>query len=136
MAAVRLDRRAVLRGLGGAILPLPALEIMAPRPVRGAGTAAKRFILCYGGCSVGAFTRPPWDLVVPARTGPGYDIPRGLRGIQDFQVQADVGIVSGLKIPWGPNNNIPPAGRDGTFSHFSTKVPQTTGLASSANVQE
>ncbi|HET6585142.1 MAG TPA: hypothetical protein VFG69_16910, partial [Nannocystaceae bacterium] len=64
----RLQRRTLLRGIAGAALALPALEIMGPSAARaGGGGAPKRFVMMYGGMSIGADGQP--NLVVPDAVG-------------------------------------------------------------------
>jgi hypothetical protein len=99
-------------------------------PARNTAAAAgppKRFVLCYGGVSVGGYSAP-WDEVTPSGVGSGYEITRGLLPIKNFQIKSDVGIVSGLRIPWGPVGNVPPGGREERF-HGSTKGAQVCGMS-------
>src|SRR5262245_39668782 len=94
-----IDRRAVLRGAGGVALALPALEIMAGRKALAAGVP-RRFVLGYAGVSIGGNTAP-FDLVVPRTVGRNFETTPGLKALDALMVKGDVGIVSGLKIPWG-----------------------------------
>src|SRR5262245_45522656 len=93
-----LSRRAVPRRLGGAVLPLPALEIMAPAKAQASGPLPTRYVVCYGGQSTGGF-KVPGDLITPTADGVNYEITRGLKPIGELQMKEHVGIVSGLKIP-------------------------------------
>jgi hypothetical protein len=47
MNGFRLNRRAVLRGAGGILVGLPALEAMQPRSARAATAAPKRLVIFY-----------------------------------------------------------------------------------------
>jgi hypothetical protein len=131
MARFTLQRRSVLRGMGGVALALPALEAMAP-PRRAHAAAAelpRRYVVCYGGLSVGGY-KAPWDYTVPKTTGPDYELTRGLAPIGQLQVKPYVGIVSGLTIPWQQSGgSVPPAGRIASF-HGTTMVPQLSGTRS------
>ena len=136
----RLKRRALLRGIAGSALALPALEIMQPTPAHagGSGGPPKRFVMIYGGMSLGAPYAP--QLVVPTGVGQGYDLPRavtplgsealpsnpGLGGV-GFDVQDHVSIVSGLTVPWDTGSGVPPGGRTNEF-HYNTMGPQTSGM--------
>jgi hypothetical protein len=125
----------VLRGLGGAVIGLPALEAMAG--ARGAGRAAlagparrriARFAISYAGISTGAYQ--PQDELRPDRTGRGYDVKRALKPLADLGIREDVSVVTGLLIPWseatGKDAEAPPAGRTIGF-HYNTLGPQVAG---------
>lgn len=129
MARFQLTRRSVLRGAGGVTLALPALEIMSQgRRAAAAATDNKYYAVCYGGISVGGYQKP-WDLVTPTKTGAAYEITRGLEPIANLQVKDEVGLVSGLKVPWvgaRGSTSLPPAGRTVEF-HFNSLVQQSAG---------
>src|SRR5262245_59062281 len=127
MARFTLSRRSVLRGMAGVTVPLPALEIMlGPKPAKAADGLPRRFVVCYGGISVGAYGAPH-EYVVPKMTGPKYDLTRGLAPIGKLGMQDQVGIVSGLKIPGQTDGaTIPPAGRLPSF-HGYTMFPLVCG---------
>jgi hypothetical protein len=122
----RLDRRTVLRGMGGAAVALPALEIMGTGKARAA--AAKRFVMSYGGASIGA--RGIGDVVTPTKVGPDYDVKPGLKSLTDLKIREDVSVVSGLVIPWTRTDDeaIPPGGKNRSF-HYNTLGPQMAGTA-------
>lgn len=135
----RLQRRTLLRGIAGTALALPALEIMGPSSARaGGGAAPKRFVMMYGGMSIGADGQP--NLVVPDLVGAGYDLKRALGPIgaealpvnpglggQGYGVQDHVSVVSGLTIPWDTGNGVPPGGKTPEF-HYNVIGPQTSGM--------
>jgi Protein of unknown function (DUF1552) len=146
MGSSKLERRSFLRGVGGAMLALPALEIMMPRRAAAAAPPPKRFVLMYGGLSLIADGNP--TAVVPDATGPGYDLKRAMLplgagplpsnpglGGQGLDVQDHVSIVSGLKIPWDTGSGIPAGGRSPEF-HYNSIGPTTSGMRSSPGRQE
>lgn len=119
----RPSRRAVLRGIAGAALALPALEIMGWR--RGARAQdvpiPSRYLVCFGGMSTGRKWRDAdddtVDLLVPAATGPGYDLPLALEPLAAHAVHGDVSVVSGLTLPWAASD-VPAAHRYVNFHNF------------------
>src|SRR5262245_42827686 len=140
MPHFRLPRRTFLRGAGGIAVALPALEIMSLRTAR-AQAVPKRFLMAAGGGSVPDETTG-LRYLVPAATCRVYEPRRALGPIQgglQWQVggspydsmKADVGLVSGLKVPWStdPDHNstdlarIPDGGRALIF-HGSSQAPQ------------
>src|SRR5262245_43297156 len=114
MARFTVDRRALLRGASGVAIGLPFLEIMGAGEAR-AGVAPPRFVILYAGISQ---TRDGpasgHKYLSPTRPGAGYDLPADLsplgtvdrknsigRTFKAFDVQNEVSLVTGLKIPWG-----------------------------------
>lgn len=126
MASPKLDRRTVLRGMGGIAVALPALEIMRPSGARAAAAPIRRFVLSWAGVSTGTAK----DEVVPDVVGRNYDLKRALKPLGDLGIQNDVAVVSGLVIPWTTNDTdaIPPGGRS-RFFHFNTVGPQVAGTS-------
>ncbi len=147
----RLPRRTFLRGAGGVALALPALEIMAPsRAARAGGGASPKFMTSFVGTSIGRNHWPdddccgptyPGDQLTPDNEGAGYDLKHvlspvgadpwqyhsGFGGNQPaFDVQKELTVVSGLKVPWGPDGDLPPGGRTIKF-HYCTVTPQISG---------
>src|SRR6185503_9577165 len=97
--ALRITRRAMLRGVGGAAISLPALDIMFDR----GGTAhaqataiPKRYIVCFGGQSLGGDDDPLHNDYVPKTVGRDYDLKSALAPLAP--VQGEVSVVSGLSI--------------------------------------
>ena len=129
MAIPKIHRRTVLRGLGGLALALPALEIMGgSRAAADIGTVPKRYVFMYGGISTGTYSGSSHaDMIVPATVGPGYEITPSLQPVEDFAVQPDVSVVSGLKLPWQTTGDVPPGGRPALF-HYATVAPQISGV--------
>ena len=110
--AKRFTRRAMLRGTGGAAITLPALEIMFDRHRKSyaqAMTIPKRYVVCFGGQSLGGDGDPLHNDYVPNTVGANYDLKSALAPLAP--VQADVSVVSG--IPSRPRTAAPsrrPAG--------------------------
>ncbi len=139
MVSIPVSRRTIVRSLAASSLMLPALEIFGPRRARAAdGGAPQRFVLMYGGISVG--TNDVLAEVVPQQTGVGYDLPRAIMPIGNgvlptdpglggmgLDVQQHVSIVTGLQIPWDDGAGIPPGGRTVEF-HYNTLGQQISGM--------
>src|SRR5215212_3066923 len=98
MSRTALSRRALLKGAGGVAMALPFLEAM----LRGNEAFAqsvtpRRYIVCFGGQSMGADNDPVHNLFVPDTIGANYDLKVGTQPLS--AVKNDVSIVSGLRIP-------------------------------------
>ena len=128
MKTKKLSRRAVLKGIGGAALALPFLEIMDSKPSRAAGaTLPRRYIVCFGGQSLGADFDPVDNLYVPDIVGPGYDLKAALAPLSTVKDQ--ISVVSGLKIPTANGGAIPTGGRSDDF-HINSLSPLLSGVKS------
>jgi hypothetical protein len=93
MKRFTLPRRAALKGIAGAAVSLPLLEMMLATPARAQPMPApKRYLVTFGGLSVG---NP--QLIVPNTVGPGYDVKRALAPLSS--VKNDVSVVSELRLP-------------------------------------
>jgi hypothetical protein len=119
--------------VGGAAITLPALEIMFDRH----GTAyaqgqpiPKRYLVCFGGQSLGGDDDPLRDDYVPNTVGPNYDLKSALAPLAP--VQSEVTVVSGLSIPTANGGAVPAAGRRDDF-HVSSLSPLLSGVRSPAN---
>src|SRR5262245_44048937 len=106
--AFTISRRTVLRGAGGATLALPALEMMQPKNAHAAG-GIKRFLQAFTETSVSSayntkdYPNGDIDFVTPKKTGPNWSqdyTGMGLKCIIDNGVTGQMGIVSGLRIPF------------------------------------
>lgn len=134
---IKLTRRSLLRGAGGAALALPALEIMGGSGLSSRASAAagdappKRYMFGFCGMSTGADTREENPLV-PATEGAGYEVPLALAPLQEHGVLDDVTVVSGLKIPWAELGGSVPAGGRIREYHGTTLVPQISGMRASS----
>lgn len=135
MPTLRLPRRTFLRGLGGAAVALPMLEIMLDG--NGVAQAAGdplplRYLVCFGGFSLTTDGAPLDDAYIPTATGPGYPLGAGLLPLQAHGVHDQVTVVSGLSIPSqiAQDENAPiPAG--GRTVHFHAHVnPVVSGMRS------
>ncbi len=132
MSSLKLGRRAILRGLGGVAIALPALEIMfdGKRSHAGPpGTIPKRYIVCFDGQSLGGDDDPLINDYVPNTVGANYDLKSALAPLA--AVQGDVSVVSGLKIPTAHDNGgaIPAGGRSDDF-HINSLSPLFSGMRS------
>ncbi len=138
MGSFKLQRRTILKGLGGAALALPFLEAMGPERAAQAQVPPKRLCIVYGGMSRAADGSPNMD--VPDIAGTGYDLKRAMLALgsgalpsnpgpggNGFDVQDHVSIVSGLKIPWDTGSGIPAGGKSPEF-HYNSIGPQLSGM--------
>src|SRR3954471_19553434 len=106
--ALRITRRTILRGAGGAAITLPALDVMLNRHggAYAAGTAIpKRYLVCFGGQSLGGDGDPLHNDYVPNTVGPSYDLKSALAPLAP--VQAEISVVSGLSIPTANGGAVP-----------------------------
>jgi hypothetical protein len=92
MKRFSLQRRAVLKGIAGAAVSLPLLELMLDSPARAQMPPPKRYLVTFGGLSVG---NP--QLIVPNTVGAGYDVKRALAPLS--MVKNEVSVVSELRLP-------------------------------------
>jgi hypothetical protein len=106
-----LDRRSVLRGLGGLALGLPLLDVMRGGAAQaGAGDIPKRYLLAFGGFSLTSDNTEEPPLLVPYGEGYGYALHETASSLADLQ--GDLTWLSGLSIPRGTSDSdIPPGGR-------------------------
>jgi hypothetical protein len=121
-------RRRFLRGMGGFAVALPFLEYFSKREA-GAGPSQnpKRYIFAFGGSSLGIDGQ---DSVAPTAEGSLLDnITRGLQPLGDLGITDYVSCVSGLEIPYGPDNAIPVGGRYIAW-HASSTCPLASGMRS------
>jgi Protein of unknown function (DUF1552) len=131
--ALRISRRSVLRGLGGAAITLPALEAMFDRHGQAYAQGMpipKRYLVCFGGQSLGGDSDPLHNDYVPKTIGPNYDLKSALAPL--LPVQSEVSVVSGLSIPTANGGAVPAAGRRDDF-HVSSLSPLLAGVKSPDN---
>jgi hypothetical protein len=131
--ALRITRRTMLRGVGGAAITLPALDFMLDR--RGishaqSATIPKRYVVCFGGQSLGGDGDPLHNDYVPNRLGQNYDLKSALAPLAS--VQSEVSVVSGLSIPTANGGAVPSGGRRDDF-HVSSLSPLLSGVRSPTN---
>lgn len=118
MAAPRLSRRTLLRGLGGTALALPWLEAMHTE-ARAAEPAPRRYLLVFGGMSLGNARVPAPNLLAPPTAT--YTLTADAQGLADLT--SSVSIVSGLRIPVAePGEPTPLGGRSRAGDSFHTHL--------------
>lgn len=127
-----LDRRALLRGAGGAALALPLLEAMRGRPAF-AQAAPKRFVFVYCGIPpVGeqvdrATGRPP-QFVLPDAAGPlATAFKVGLEPLETAGLRPDTTVISSMRIPRTGSGNGRRFGSNGF--HYETMGPLVSGVS-------
>jgi hypothetical protein len=146
--AFRLDRRTVLRGIGGAIVGLPALECMLDGNGRAYAQSndpiPKRYAILFAGQSIGGDGWPKnrsriagqtiqeeGHFIAPLATGADYAITTPLEPLTNLR--GDFSIVSNLRIPFDPNSTdasaVPPGGAYRDF-HGGGKSPLLCGVRS------
>ena len=129
MSSLKLGRRAVLKGLGGASLALPLLEIMVDgTPALAQAARPKRYVVCFGGQSLGGDNDPLHNDYVPNIIGPNYDLKSALAPLADHNnIKNEISVVSGLSIPTASGGPVPPGGRV-DFFHISSLSPLLSGV--------
>ena len=135
MKQLKLDRRALLRGAGGAVLGLPLLEIMlSPREAYAQSAALKRYLIMTSGQSTGQDGSSE-NFFVPDAVGAlrGQTMKPALAGLTDLL--DDFTIVSGLQIPSQglDGNTSKPAGGKDTATHDKTLSPLLAGRAATGD---
>ncbi|MBX7113592.1 MAG: DUF1552 domain-containing protein [Myxococcaceae bacterium] len=129
----RLHRRAVLKGLGGAVVGLPLLEAMLDvNPALAQSAAAKRYMVFFDGQSMGADGDTLHNDFVPDTVGPDYDLKSAVAPLG--AMKSEVSIISGLRIPTASENGgtVPSGGRRDAF-HVSSMSPLLAGVRSPSN---
>lgn len=127
-----LQRRSVLKGLGGLTLGLPLLEIMLDGKNAWAQAAPPmRYLVFFNGQSQGADNDASGSQLVPTTIGANYDLKSALAPLA--AVKNDISVISGLKIPTAFENGgvVPAGGRRDDF-HVSSLSPLLSGVKSNA----
>lgn len=146
----RLNRRTVLKGVGGAVVGLPVLECMLDGhgealAQSGAGLP-KRYAIVFAGQSLGGDNFPKdrqrvngqtitqgGHFIAPAQEGAGYALTTPLLPLAGLE--GDFSVVSNLYIPYSRNSTeaaeVPPAGAFRDF-HGGGCSPLLSGVRSSA----
>lgn len=126
-----LDRRTLLRGVGGIAVGLPLLDAMLTGNGDALASGAplpKRFFVGFAGCALGCDGDDVHNLFVPDRVGPNYDLKLGTAALADHgNVANEVTIVSGLRIPYDTGNGIPAGGWWREF-HLEALGPLLSGV--------
>lgn len=134
MSRTRLSRRALLRGAGGVALALPFLEGMLRNSAHAQSMIPKRYVVCFGGQSMGADNDPLDNVFAPTTVGPNYDLKTGTLPLGP--VKNDVSIISNLHIPRpydvGGGTAVPAGGARDEF-HVSTLSPLLSGMRADAD---
>lgn len=143
--SIKLNRRAVLKGLGGAAVSLPLLDCMLDGKAWAQGAPApRRYALVFAGQSIGGDGyarddqtvggrrfRETGHFVVPTETGRGYTLTTPLRPLADLR--DDYTLVSNLRIPFSRNStaagDVPPGGAYREF-HGGGASPLISGMRS------
>lgn len=135
MKNFKMSRRSVLKGIAGAALGLPVLDVM----LNSHGTAfasehdgalPTRYAVFFGGQSLGADNDPVHNLYVPDRIGRDYDLKTALAPLALYgNIRDEVTVVSGLEIPSARGGSIPAGGRSDGF-HIASLSPLFSGVRS------
>ena len=130
----RLPRRTFLRGLGGAVIALPILDIMLDehgqaladqRPI------PRRFLVAFNGQSLGADGDKVHNLYAPDTIGPNYDLKAAVEPLAKYDnIRDQISIVSGLRMPYG-TDPIPAGGWASGF-HIQALGPLISGVRNSS----
>ena len=133
MKKFALDRRAVLKGLGGITLGLPLLEAMVDSKTAFAQSAPPmRYLVFFNGQSQGADGDSSPSQVVPTVVGPNWDARLALDNLKTLT--GEISVISGLKIPTSSENggSIPAGGRSDDF-HVTSLSPLLSGVRCPTN---
>jgi len=114
----------------------PALEIMLDSHGSLAGPsvpAPLRYLVCFGGQSLGGDGDPLHNDYVPNKIGKGYDLKSALAPLGVAGVADEISVISGLTIPTAHDNGgvIPAGGRSDDF-HINSLSPLFSGVRSGA----
>lgn len=130
-----LNRRTFLTGLGGTIVGLPLLECMLDNHgevyAQTGEPIPNRYVICFGGHSLGADRDPIHNMFVPDRQGRDYDLKLALEPLGEHGVQDEVTVVSNLEIDWAARNGgMSPAGGRHDGFHLASISPLLSGVRS------
>ncbi|MFL5320623.1 MAG: DUF1552 domain-containing protein [Myxococcaceae bacterium] len=134
MARIKLSRRTLLKGAGGIAMALPLLEAMMDgREALAQAVTPRRYIVCFGGQSMGADGDPVHNVFAPTTVGPNYDLKTGTQPLQS--VKDDVSIISDLSIPrpYDVGGTTVPAGGARDDFHVSSLSPLLSGVRADDN---
>lgn len=127
-----MNRRSFLKGIGGTVVGLPFLEAMLPwaKAAHAQSSFPKRFIVCFGGQSLGADNDPVHNLYAPDKVGADYDLKVALAPFANHgNIKNEITVVSGLKIPTANGGSVPAGGRSDDF-HINSLSPLLSGVRS------
>lgn len=124
-----LSRRVFLKGIGGTAVALPILETMLDAHgevfAQDGQPIPRRYVVCFGGHSLGADNTNVHNMYVPDTVGANYDLKLALEPLGEQGVRDDVSVISGLHIPWDDT----PGSRHVGF-HLSSLSPLISGVRS------
>lgn len=147
----RIDRRTLLRGIGGAAIGLPLLECMldgnGTALAQGAGALPSRYGIVFAGQALGGDNyghqnsringqnvQQDGDYIVPSQSGAGYALTTPLRPLA--ALQDDYSVVSGMRIPYNVNStegaDVPAGGAYRDF-HGGGASPLLSGTRSTSS---
>ena len=127
-----MKRRSFLKGIGGTVVGLPFLEAMLPwmKQAHAQSNFPKRYIVCFGGQSLGSDNDPVHNYYVPDTVGPNYDLKTALAPFANHgNIKNEISVVSGLKIPTANGGPVPSGGRSDDF-HINSLSPLLSGVRS------
>lgn len=126
----RMNRRTLLRGLGGVAVGVPVLECMlgSHGEALAQGTPLpRRYAIVFAGQAIGGDgwaenqqivagvrSTEAGHFIVPPESGPGYTVTTPLQPLADLGLLGDFSLVTGLRIPWSATSTdaaaVPAAG--------------------------
>ncbi len=148
MRKTKINRRTVLRGLGGAVVALPLLDCMLNEHgtafAQSTSALPKRYAIVFAGQALGGDDyahdqqkvngtnlTQAGHYIVPPQSGAGYDITTPLRPLA--KLQNDFTLVSGMRIPYSLTSadpaDVPPGGAFRDF-HGGGASPLLSGMRS------
>ena len=130
MPQLKISRRSVLKGAGGVAVALPLLEAMVDSSPALADSLPKRYVVCFGGQSLGGDGDRLHNDYVPNVVGPNYDLKSALAPLANHDnIKNEISVVSDLSIPSAQGGPVPPGGRVDMF-HNSSLSPLLSGVRS------
>lgn len=149
MKSLKLSRRTVLRGMGGAVVGLPALECMLDgngQAFAQGGALPKRYAIVFAGQALGgdnwaqnqfqvagARKTEAGHFVVPPESGAAYTITTPLKPLE--KLRSEFNLVSGMRIPYDAvsleGTAVPPGGAFRDF-HGGGASPLLSGFRSTS----
>ncbi|MBL8911624.1 MAG: DUF1552 domain-containing protein [Archangium sp.] len=112
--------------MAGIGIALPWLEAMVGNRARAQSAPPLRYLLGFGGMSLGGYDGNIAQTFVPTTVGANYDLKAALSAL--MPVRDQVSVITGLRIPTAAENNgsVPAGGRPVAF-HGNQLAPLLTG---------
>jgi len=135
MKRFTMNRRSFLRGIGGTAVALPVLECMLDDHgeafAQDSMGTPTRYVLCFGGHSMGADRDDVHDMFTPNTVGEDYDLKLALEPLGEQGIKEHVSVVTNLEIDWARRNGgmSPAGGRHDDF-HIASLSPLLSGVRS------